>query len=66
VLISYRESERKKGPDKVRLLLLDSVCNFVLQSSVSSFIAFLMKIGTTHLEDFSCVNCMKEIRRIMQ
>jgi hypothetical protein len=32
VLISYRESEGRRGPDEVRLLLLDFVSNFVLQS----------------------------------
>ena len=32
VLISYRESEWRKGPDEVRLLLLDFVSDFVLQS----------------------------------
>jgi hypothetical protein len=50
------------------LLLLDFVLILfyrVTQGSVSSLIAFLMKIGTTHLEDFSCINCMKEIPRII-
>jgi len=32
VLISYRDSEGRKGPDEVRLLLLDFVSDFVLQS----------------------------------
>lgn len=32
VLISYCESEGRKDPDEVRLLLLDLVSNFVLQS----------------------------------
>jgi len=32
VLISCRESEGRKGPDEVRLFLLDFVSNFVLQS----------------------------------
>jgi len=51
----------------VLLLLLDFVLIFyrVTQGSVSSLIAFLMKIGTTHLEDFSRINCMKEIPRIV-
>jgi len=32
VLISYRESAGRKGPDEVRLLLLGFVSDFVLQS----------------------------------